>query len=332
MQALHKAGFPTPTPVDVNRHAILMSYLNAFTLVKVNKLENPEKVYHQCMDMIVRFAEHGLIHSDFNEFNLMITKDQEIRVIDFPQMVSTAHLEGEFYFQRDITCINVLFKRRFNFVCDRAHTLSSIEQTQNLDREVKASGFFKETLKKKDLQVLDGYIDGNREHAEEEQGLWDGEWDDEEREEEQEEGDSQEEEAELQEEVPGIQQAQIVQEVTETQQVKVLPEVTETQQVKIVQEEINETHPENTPTTIVEREYVAPDVEKKAEEEDYDKMQEDGVVGDDTLSSNEGDENKTVKQNEYIKRALKSKFKAKKSRLGNRNRPKVKAQLARAQF
>lgn len=32
MQALHKVGFPTPTPVDSNRHIILMSVINGITL------------------------------------------------------------------------------------------------------------------------------------------------------------------------------------------------------------------------------------------------------------------------------------------------------------
>ena len=37
------------------------------------------------------FAEHGLVHGDFNEFNLMANEEEEITVIDFPQMTSTTH-------------------------------------------------------------------------------------------------------------------------------------------------------------------------------------------------------------------------------------------------
>jgi len=33
--------------------------------------------------------KHGLIHSDFNEFNLIIGDDEKMTIIDFPQMVST---------------------------------------------------------------------------------------------------------------------------------------------------------------------------------------------------------------------------------------------------
>lgn len=48
------------------------------------------------MDLIVRMAYVGLIHGDFNEFNIMISEeDEEPTVIDFPQMVSIRHENAE---------------------------------------------------------------------------------------------------------------------------------------------------------------------------------------------------------------------------------------------
>lgn len=48
------------------------------------------------MDLIVRFARAGLIHGDFNEFNILIRRESgEPIVIDFPQMVSTSHENAE---------------------------------------------------------------------------------------------------------------------------------------------------------------------------------------------------------------------------------------------
>ena len=49
------------------------------------------------MALIVRFAEHGLIHGDFNEFNLLVSDTGVVTVIDFPQMVSTSHTDAEWY-------------------------------------------------------------------------------------------------------------------------------------------------------------------------------------------------------------------------------------------
>jgi tRNA A-37 threonylcarbamoyl transferase component Bud32 len=50
------------------------------------------------MDIIVRFAKAGLIHGDYNEFNILIHRETgEPIVIDFPQMVSTSHENAEWY-------------------------------------------------------------------------------------------------------------------------------------------------------------------------------------------------------------------------------------------
>lgn len=50
------------------------------------------------MELIVRLAKDGLIHGDFNEFNILIRrKDGQPVVIDFPQMVSTRHANAELW-------------------------------------------------------------------------------------------------------------------------------------------------------------------------------------------------------------------------------------------
>jgi RIO kinase 2 len=68
------------------------------------------------MDIIVSFAHSGLIHGDFNEFNILIHRTTgEPIVIDFPQMVSTRHANAEWYFNRDVDCIRTFFKRRFGY-------------------------------------------------------------------------------------------------------------------------------------------------------------------------------------------------------------------------
>ena len=50
------------------------------------------------MDLIVRLAQHGLVHGDFNEFNMMIDDNEKLTMIDFPQMISTSHKNAQYYF------------------------------------------------------------------------------------------------------------------------------------------------------------------------------------------------------------------------------------------
>jgi len=62
---------------------------------QVRQMEDPASVYSELMDLIVKLANHGLIHGDFNEFNLILDNDDHVTMIDFPQMISTSHPNAE---------------------------------------------------------------------------------------------------------------------------------------------------------------------------------------------------------------------------------------------
>ncbi|KAJ3550563.1 hypothetical protein NM688_g5047 [Phlebia brevispora] len=116
MKVLHEHHFPVPRPIDQARHTILMEFIDAYPLRQVAELPSPGRLYSTLMDLIVRFAHAGLIHGDFNEFNILIRRESgEPVVIDFPQMVSTSHVNAEYYFNRDVECIRTFFRRRFNY-------------------------------------------------------------------------------------------------------------------------------------------------------------------------------------------------------------------------
>jgi RIO kinase 2 len=62
---------------------------------QIEEVGNPGKLYSELMSMIVKLAQYGLIHGDFNEFNILIKSDGSPVLIDFPQMVSTSHMNAE---------------------------------------------------------------------------------------------------------------------------------------------------------------------------------------------------------------------------------------------
>jgi RIO kinase 2 len=45
MKALYDKGFPTPTPIDVNRHCVLMSLSHAYQLNSIAVLRHPGRVF-----------------------------------------------------------------------------------------------------------------------------------------------------------------------------------------------------------------------------------------------------------------------------------------------
>jgi len=147
MKALHDNGFPTPIPIDVNRHCVIMSVVPGYPLNTVTHMEHPEKIYSDLMNLIVRFAAYGLIHSDFNEFNIMINNNEDITIIDFPQMVSTSHPNAEMYFDRDVLCIRTFFSRRYGYENLEYPTFQNCAKMYDLDVVVTASGFTKQNQK-----------------------------------------------------------------------------------------------------------------------------------------------------------------------------------------
>ena len=57
------------------------------------------------MNFIYKLAENRFVHGDFNEFNILLTiNNNNIVVIDFPQMISIEYIEAENYFKKNVIC------------------------------------------------------------------------------------------------------------------------------------------------------------------------------------------------------------------------------------
>ncbi|KAG7416227.1 RIO1 family-domain-containing protein [Fusarium sp. MPI-SDFR-AT-0072] len=166
MKALREEGFPVPEPIAQSRHTIVMSLIDAFPLRQIAEVPDPASLYADLIALILRLAKQGLIHGDFNEFNILIkeniTKSEdgeetltlEPVIIDFPQMISMEHQNAEMYFDRDVNCIKRFFERRFHFVPTEPgpffrHAKKTVgkDGVKRLDATVEASGFTKRMLK-----------------------------------------------------------------------------------------------------------------------------------------------------------------------------------------
>lgn len=172
MQALWEEGFEVPEPIAQSRHTIVMSFIDSFPLRQISEVGDPAGLYANLIDIILRLARHGLIHGDFNEFNILIREEppedetEAPRVtpvlIDFPQMVSMEHENAEMYFDRDVNCIKRFFERRFHFVStqpgpffkDAKKTVGK-DGARRLDAAVEASGFTKKMLKDLEAAMRD---------------------------------------------------------------------------------------------------------------------------------------------------------------------------------
>lgn len=199
MKALHEAGFRVPTPIDQSRHHIVMSLIDGFPMRALKEHSNPSRLYNTLMSFIVRLANHGLIHCDFNEFNIMICDeydenepDTEIVVIDFPQCVSTSHVDAKRYFERDVDCIRSFFEKKLGYISeDYPKWEEDVQREANLDILVEASGF-----SKKQVKEFEAALSASREVGEQEGDFAAANSDDNEDEDEEDEEDEDDEEEE----------------------------------------------------------------------------------------------------------------------------------------
>lgn len=135
-------------------------------------MENIEGLYDDLMNLIVRLGNCGVIHGDFNEFNIMLTDDQKPIVIDFPQMVSTSHPNAQMYFDRDVQGVREYFRKRFGYESEDYPKFEDLEREDNLDNEVKCSGYGFTQEMEDDLLEEYGVV-GDNEDAEDEEEFTD---------------------------------------------------------------------------------------------------------------------------------------------------------------
>lgn len=76
MKALHDVQYPTPNPVAHNRHIVVMSLVRGVPLYQIYpkqlSVEQAADIYDQAVHLASRLAQHGLVHCDLNEFNLLV--------------------------------------------------------------------------------------------------------------------------------------------------------------------------------------------------------------------------------------------------------------------
>lgn len=153
MVVLYQNGFIVPQPFDYSRHCVLMEWIKGIPMKHLRTHNNYRKLYSDLMNFIVKLGNHGLIHCDFNEFNIIIrdhavtggnginiggnskkqaerakqgkqeipevakslSADSDFVVIDFPQCVSIEHVDAKDYFDRDVQGIRAFFEKKFRY-------------------------------------------------------------------------------------------------------------------------------------------------------------------------------------------------------------------------
>lgn len=101
-----------PKPVALNRHAVVMELISGIELFKID-LTNPDECLEIILDEVRSAFRLGTIHADLSEYNILVDEDGGLRIIDWPQAVTTNHPEASALLKRDLRNVLTHFHRKY---------------------------------------------------------------------------------------------------------------------------------------------------------------------------------------------------------------------------
>ena len=113
LRMLHPAGIKVPKPVARNRHVIVTEFFQGIELAIIQSLSRPIEVLGEILRNAVRAWEVGVVHSDLSAYNILITPEEEILIIDWPQWVPPSHPMAREYLRRDLSNLIKFFRRKW---------------------------------------------------------------------------------------------------------------------------------------------------------------------------------------------------------------------------
>lgn len=136
LQKLEPLGLHTPVPIGQNRHIVVMSLIDGTEISLIPDLEDPQAILYKILDQIeLLFNQGQIIHCDLGEFNILLTENAEVRIIDWPQWESATHPNALSYLARDLTNINVYFQKNYHIEFDIDTVLDRIMGTDRGELE-----------------------------------------------------------------------------------------------------------------------------------------------------------------------------------------------------
>ena len=122
----HAAGVSVPKPIYQNRHAIVMQRIEGHQLSEVVNVDDPEELLDDILDSTHKAYKVVVIHADLSEFNVIVSEQGSIWIIDWPQYIPPSHPNASETLERDVKNILTYFRRKFGVERDLEETLGKI--------------------------------------------------------------------------------------------------------------------------------------------------------------------------------------------------------------
>lgn len=113
LRLLHPCGIAVPEPISQNRHVIVMGMIEGAEMALLKKIPNPKRILKEILQNVrTAYLKAGVIHGDLSEYNIIISPDRHVLIIDWPQYVTKEHPNAEQLLTRDVTNILQYYNRK----------------------------------------------------------------------------------------------------------------------------------------------------------------------------------------------------------------------------
>ena len=106
-----------PRPIAWNRHVVVMEFINGTELADLRDTdltrEEADEILSKVLDEYLKIVHFGIVHSDMSEFNVVLTDEGEVLIIDWAQYVTTDKPESYELLRRDLTVLLNAFRRKW---------------------------------------------------------------------------------------------------------------------------------------------------------------------------------------------------------------------------
>ena len=112
------SGVSVPKPFQQNRHTVVMERIQGHQLSEVLILDAPEAYLDDVLANLGKAYAAGIIHSDMSEFNVLVSDEGRVYLIDWPQYIPRTHPNADEILERDVKNILSFFSRKFKIKKD----------------------------------------------------------------------------------------------------------------------------------------------------------------------------------------------------------------------
>lgn len=124
---LYKLSIKVPKPIACNRHLLVSSFFDGVELAFRRDIEHPDRILADILYEVRRvYIEASIIHCDLNEYNVLVSSENDICIIDWPQYITSDHPGALNYLKRDIRNLLSFFKKRYYIDVDIDRVVSYV--------------------------------------------------------------------------------------------------------------------------------------------------------------------------------------------------------------